>query len=486
VTTTEQWAQWEKQVINGVFPLHRAVSFSDHSAVFLTEYQPLNLANALLKLVPALPTLRDTQLAYWTTAAGLAHPNLIRLLEAGRCQIKGLQFLFVVMEYAEQSLARLLTQRSLGPLTLRTLLRPILTSMSFLHRNGLVHGGLKPSNILLTNRRVKLSSDTVRPAGESAATIAAPSVYDPPEARDGSFTTAGDVWSLGVFMVEALTQRQPSWRDRHAAVPVLPESLPSEFTEIVQQCLNRDPSKRPTIEELATQAAGITAYPVLSPPEPDVPAPASWLNSEFRHELLQQLQSVGDSPVTEPAADSIGSRRPPGAQRRLWLPLTAAAVTVSAIASVAVWASLRPPPTQTSETAGTVAAPDGLARTVPDSAETGSGQPTDTAEIQTVVPPPSVLHEEAPSVPPGALKTVHGHIKFAVRVGVDSSGNVIDASLASHSPSRYFTRVALETARRWRFVAANDQLARHWTLWFEFTREEARCSSATSVSRAAQ
>jgi hypothetical protein len=41
VTTTADWAQWEKQVINGVFPLHRAVSYSDHSVVFLTEHKGL-------------------------------------------------------------------------------------------------------------------------------------------------------------------------------------------------------------------------------------------------------------------------------------------------------------------------------------------------------------------------------------------------------------------------------------------------------------
>src|SRR5882757_3176489 len=107
---TQEWAKWEKQVINGVFPLHHAVSHSDHSAVFLTEYPALDLPNALLKLVPAIPTLKETQLAHWEAAATLAHPHLIRLLEAGRCELGGLQFLFVVMEYAQETLAKILTQ----------------------------------------------------------------------------------------------------------------------------------------------------------------------------------------------------------------------------------------------------------------------------------------------------------------------------------------------------------------------------------------
>jgi TonB family protein len=83
---------------------------------------------------------------------------------------------------------------------------------------------------------------------------------------------------------------------------------------------------------------------------------------------------------------------------------------------------------------------------------------------------PSVLHEEAPDVPPGALETIRGHIKFAVRVRVDASGNVVHAALANHSPSRYFTRLAIETAKKWKFAAADNQDSRQWLLRFEFTR----------------
>src|SRR6266436_3804692 len=135
---TEVWTKWESQVINGVFPLRRFLSGSDHSAVFLTEYKAQNLPNAALKLVPANPALTEARLSHWTTAAALSHPHLIRLLEAGRCQLGGLQFLFVVMEYAEATLAKILAQHALAPEALRNGLRPILASLAFLHRKHLV------------------------------------------------------------------------------------------------------------------------------------------------------------------------------------------------------------------------------------------------------------------------------------------------------------------------------------------------------------
>jgi TonB family protein len=103
-------------------------------------------------------------------------------------------------------------------------------------------------------------------------------------------------------------------------------------------------------------------------------------------------------------------------------------------------------------------------------ADTAADDP-DFGENQTAAP--AVLHEETPDVPPNALRTIRGHIKLAVRVKVDQSGDVVHVSLASHSPSRYFIRLAMQTARRWKFVAAGDAKPRHCLVWFDFTRRGA-------------
>src|SRR5208337_5667614 len=95
-TMAEVWRDWENVVINGVFPLRRFLNRSNHSVVFLTEAQ--NLPNAAIKLVPVDPVLAEAQIAHLRTIAALAHPHLIRLLDAGHCQLGGHPFLFVVME----------------------------------------------------------------------------------------------------------------------------------------------------------------------------------------------------------------------------------------------------------------------------------------------------------------------------------------------------------------------------------------------------
>jgi serine/threonine protein kinase len=250
---SEVWSKWESQVINGVFPLRRFLGGSDHSGVFLTEYKAQNLPNAVLKLVPAIPTLTEAQLSYWTAAAALSHPHLIRLLEVGRCQLGGLQFLFVVMEHAEQTLAQILPKRALAPEEVREMLLPILSALAFLHRRNLVQGQLKPVNILVVGDQLKLASDTIHPAGESTASIAPPSVYDPPETNDGSFLAAGDIWGLGITVVEALTQHPPALSEKGFDTDSLPTTFPTMFAGIVRQCLSPNPSYRPTVADLEVQ-----------------------------------------------------------------------------------------------------------------------------------------------------------------------------------------------------------------------------------------
>src|SRR5690242_6113146 len=102
VTTSEVWAGWQNQVVNGLFPLAQFLGGSDHSAVFLTEWTARGIAKAAIKLIPADTLRAADQLMHWRATAALTHPHLVRIFEFGRCQLGGEEFLFVVTEYAEQ------------------------------------------------------------------------------------------------------------------------------------------------------------------------------------------------------------------------------------------------------------------------------------------------------------------------------------------------------------------------------------------------
>jgi TonB family protein len=454
---TEVWAKWEGQVINGAFPLRRFLSASDRSAVFLTEYKARSLHNAALKLVPAIPSLAQAQLSHWTTATALAHPHLIRLFEAGRCQLEGHQFLFVVMEYAEQSLSQILPQRALTPGEVREMLLPTLSALAFLHGKNLVHGRLRPSNILAVNDQLKLASDTIRPAGESTANIAKCSVYDPPE--DRNFSAAGDIWSLGITMVEALTQHLPTWPDGKSETTSFPDVLPPTFVAIVRQCLNRNPAGRPTVADVEAQ---IKSAPQLKP-----------------------LVSIPQLLVREVPDQTTPPEQSP--KQRSFLPAIA---VLAMVVVVAAWVGLHAlasrtslqraaPPTAVSQNSGTFpSAPPGAS--VPTSGAKSAdsksepsrfvSRPSDQPAQPSANRLPSVLHEEIPDVPRRTRDSIRGHIKVAVRVTVDSSGKVVDETLENPGPSKYFARLATEASRKWKFAPAGIRDSRKWLLQFEFTR----------------
>jgi TonB family protein len=95
----------------------------------------------------------------------------------------------------------------------------------------------------------------------------------------------------------------------------------------------------------------------------------------------------------------------------------------------------------------------------------------------------TVLHQALPQVPKSALRTIHGIIKLRVRVDVDDKGEVRKSRLETAGPSKYFARVAVESARDWKFNPPQKngaKLPSVWTLHYEFTRSGVR-AKATSA-----
>lgn len=256
---SEVWTRWQGQVINATFPLGRLLGSSDHSGVFLTRSGARGPADVAIKLVPTNRALAELLLPRWKRAGSLAHPNLLPLLQWGGCQLEGLPYLYGLMECADQTLAQLLTHRALTDEEARELLLPTLDALAFLHRQDLVQGQLKPTNILVVGDQLKLASDTARRLSEGATSTHPPTAYDPPEARQGSTSPADDVWALGVTLCEALTRRLPSGLSESGEAPVLPADFSPAFRDIVTRCLSLNPHDRPGLKELAAFARGQSA-----------------------------------------------------------------------------------------------------------------------------------------------------------------------------------------------------------------------------------
>jgi serine/threonine protein kinase len=445
---SEVWTKWEGKVVNGAFPLRRLLHAGDHGALFLTEFKAQHLGDAALRLMPAVPDWTQAQLARWATAASLTHPHLIRLLESGICQLEGIQYLFVVMEYAEQTLSQILRQRALTPDEVREMLPPTMSALAFLHGKNLIQGRLTPANILVVNDQLKLASDTIRPAGDATAARAISSPYDPPEAIGGSWSAPGDIWSLGITLFEALTQHLPPSAESGTEAP-FPAIVPPQLAHIIRRCLNSNPEKRPTAAQLEAEINPLAQVPpapvpVVLPPHAEVAAP-------------EQLELIPKPVVRETPYKAS----PPmlSAQQRWLVP----AIAVVFIIVVAVWVGSR---LLSSRTALQEAASSAAASQSPE-----TPLPNAPAAPPSVNGSPFVLHEEIPEIPSHARATIRGHIKIAVRVTVDRSGNVVNEVLESRGPSYYFARLASEAARKWKFAPVDDQAVRKWLLRFDFSRD---------------
>jgi TonB family protein len=453
-------SDWVGRLIEDKFTLLLWLGESGDGGVFLTDLDGPGSKKAAIKLVPAGDDA-EARLSAWKAATALSHPSLTRVFQAGHCQAASA--IYVVTEYAEEVLAHIIPERPLTPDEAREMLEPVLEALSYLHGKGLIHGHLKPSNILVIDNQLKISSDGVRRAGDSLKPEAL-SIYDGPETAKTPLNPAADLWSLGVTLVEALNQHPPLWERSSTNDPVVPNSIPQPFRDIAQGTLRVDPACRLSVSEIKS---------LLDPASSIQPAPAAVVSAPIVAEPLPK--PVPEAPVNEiPTAQIQTAKR---INFRTLAALAAVLVVIVAIGALVMRSHNEPSPvaSQTQQDAAPSAAvsPQGSA-------------PADTASSNLAVNSPvdaDVAERVMPDVPTNAQRTIHGTIKIRVHVSVDPSGTVTNARIVSSGGSRYFAERALKAAERWKFkpTQANGQpVAGAWVLHFEFRRSGTEVSPVPS------
>ena len=451
--------QWDGRIVNGRFPLRQFLGGSEWSAVYLTEIED---TRAAIRLIPADAPHAHAQVASWSLASRLSHPNLVRIFEIGLWHADDQQDMqFAVMEYCEESLAGVLGQRPLTPVETREMLVPALDALKYLHAQGILHGQIKPTNILALADQLKLSADGVHHNGEADDSRPA-GPYDPPEKAAGTVSLSGDIWSLGITLVEALTNHLPA-RDNHGN-PELPE-LPPPFDVIAKGCLTPDRERR-----LSTAAIRNL-----------LDRPALEAVTETKAVVKPGATSSSDG-RTAPAYASVpvaASSSSPSKRRALagkW-PLVLAAAAGFVILAIAV--GLRPVhnSSEASQPSTTEPAKQDGATNAPSATRVGADVAKPSASSAA---PGAVLHQVMPEVSSQARNTINGAVKVKVRVVVNAQGKVSHATLEAPGPSRYFANQALQAARLWTFVApVHDEKpeASEWTLGFEFRKSGTKATA---------
>ncbi len=147
----------------------------------------------------------------------------------------------------------------------RALALSLVQAIDLVHRSGVVHRDLKPDNILLKQGDVTLIdfglSMKVDTAEEVFAPAGTPEYAAPEQLRSGRISSAIDVYSLGVILYELICLRLPFLGDsmsleyEHANLRPPPlrrfVSISKEFEQLVLDCLEKDPQRRPSLSELS-------------------------------------------------------------------------------------------------------------------------------------------------------------------------------------------------------------------------------------------
>jgi serine/threonine protein kinase len=177
----------------------------------------------------------------------------------------------------------------------RELVLHLASGLANLHdpSNPQVHRDLKPENVLRVDNSWKIADfGLIRELGTRSAQQTThgtgTAAYAPPEFyhRHSMVSTAWDIWSLGVILVEALTGRnpfEPATVDLGGALqaeePAIPTGLVSPFDQIARGCLVEDRTARWTAPQVLTVLRGGQVRSVGIPPGPTPdPIPRStWL-----------------------------------------------------------------------------------------------------------------------------------------------------------------------------------------------------------------
>lgn len=178
---------------------------------------------------------------------------------------------YIVSEFVPGPSLRTLVQTE-GPrrgAALERLAISTATALAAIHRAGILHRDFKPANVLMgPEGPVVIDFGVARSLDApgvtaTGTTLGTPSYLAPEQLRGGEASSASDVFAWGVTMVFAATGA-PAFGQ--GSIPVVmnrilhaePDlgDIDGPMRELVAACLNKDPARRPTAEELVVRLTG--------------------------------------------------------------------------------------------------------------------------------------------------------------------------------------------------------------------------------------
>lgn len=190
----------------------------------------------------------------------ISHQSIVALHDMGIEE--STQTPYLVMEQVEgQPLDRILEKGSVPYPRACAWVADIASALHVAHRKGIIHGDVKPANVLVTEEgRVKLTDfGMARLASrdsKDSPLLGTPAYWCPEQILGKPQDARSDIFSLGVVLYEMVTGKRPFDAESLQAIcqkvmsatPLPPSqinsSLPAGLNELIGSCLEKDPGRR--------------------------------------------------------------------------------------------------------------------------------------------------------------------------------------------------------------------------------------------------
>jgi serine/threonine-protein kinase len=202
----------------------------------------------------------------------LRHPAIVKIYDCltrrAWFRVSGVELL---MEYVEGRSLEEVERPKIGPLVI--VFNQVASALVHMHRRGIYHGDLKPSNIMVTKSgRVKLIDfGTAWIKGQEKGRVqGTPSYMAPEQGSDRIVDDRTDVYNFGATMYRMFTGRYanaeaPNTKvgDLRNLVPPIQvnERIPGTLNETIMACLQWLPERRPAgMFEVQHQLKAVARY----------------------------------------------------------------------------------------------------------------------------------------------------------------------------------------------------------------------------------
>jgi F-box protein 11 len=266
-------------VIDGRYRLREFIGSGSYGSVFAADELTLGrvISQVAVKLItPEGDDQHKTVMLEILGLAQLNHDYIITYRSSGEVREGPLAgSIFLATELGDTTLSRLVKNAErISDEEFRDLIRGVTTALAHIHKAGVIHGDVKPANLIRVKGRWKLGdlglmkSTRRKPTGPAFGSL----TYMAPEMLRHEFAPASDIYALGATILWYFTGKYPHDADTKDEFIALlktrdanvPDYIREPWRTLATRCLSRDPLQRPTAEQIqATVGPTSPHFPFL-------------------------------------------------------------------------------------------------------------------------------------------------------------------------------------------------------------------------------